>query len=148
MSSVSNINTLPVPNAYFIWYCTWLSVPSTIYALTHKSHHLAIVPATVFTTSLLYWRNPVRGSWYRVLDMTAVFLGVTYQSIYAFQTIRITSLNRHFAVYTSLIAASVACYALSNSLLSRGRLWPATYAHASIHLIANVANMVLYHGNV
>jgi hypothetical protein len=139
--------TLPIPNAHFIWYCAWLSVPSTIYALTHKSHHLAIVPATVFTTSLLYWRNPVRGSWYRVLDMTAVFLGVTYQSIYAFQTIRITSPNRHFAVYTSLIAASVACYALSNSLLSRGRLWPATYAHASIHLVANVANMVLYHEN-
>jgi len=26
--------TLPLPNAHFIWYCAWLSVPSTIYALT------------------------------------------------------------------------------------------------------------------
>ena len=50
MSSVSNIITLPLPNAHFIWYCAWLSIPSTIYALTRKSHHLAIVPATVFTT--------------------------------------------------------------------------------------------------
>lgn len=148
MSSVSNIITLPIPNAHFIWYCAWLSIPSTIYALTRKSHHLAIVPATVFTTSLFYWRNPRYDSWYRVLDMTAVFLGVTYQSIYAFQTIRITSPNCHFAAYTSLIAVSGACYALSHTLMNRGRIWPATYAHASIHLIGNVANMVLYHGNV
>lgn len=140
--------TLPIPQAHFIWYCAWSSVPSTIYAITHNSRHLAIVPATVFTTSLLYWRNPVRGSWYRVLDIATVFLGVTYQSLYAFQTIRITSPNCHFAAYTSLIAASGACYALSNSLMIRGRIWPATYAHASIHLIANVANMVLYHGNI
>jgi hypothetical protein len=140
--------TLPLPNAHFIWYNAWLSVPSAIYALTRKSHHLAIVPATVFTTSLLYWRNPVRDSWYRVLDMTTVFLGVTYQSIYAFQTIRITSPYRHFPAYTSLIAASVGCYALSHTLMNRGRIWPATYAHASIHLVANVANMVLYHVNV
>ena len=140
--------TLPIPNAHFIWYCAWLSVPSTIYALTHKNHHLAIVPATVFTTSLLYWRNPVRDSWYCVLDMATVFLGVTYQSIYAFQTIRITSPNHYFAAYTLLIAASVACYTVSNYLMNRGRLWPATYTHASIHLIGNVANMVLYHGNI
>ena len=138
--------TLPLPNAHFIWYNAWLSVPSAIYALTRKSHHLAIVPVTVFTTSLLYWRNPVRDSWYRVLDMTTVFLGVTYQSIYAFQTIRITSPYRHFPAYTSLVAASVGCYALSHTLMNRGRIWPATYAHASIHLVANVANMVLYHG--
>jgi len=138
--------SLPIPNAHFIWYCAWLSIPSTIYALTRKSHRLAIVPASVFTTSLLYWRNPVRGSWCRVLDIATVFLGVTYQSIYAFQTIRITSPNRHFAAYTSLIAASGACYALSHRLMKRRRIWPATYAHASIHLVANVANMVLYHG--
>ena len=30
--------TLPLPTAHFIWYCAWLSVPSTICALTHKNH--------------------------------------------------------------------------------------------------------------
>jgi len=39
---------------------------------------------------------------------------------------------------------SAASYITSNSLLNRGRIWPATYAHASIHLVANVANIVLY----
>ena len=140
--------TLPLPNAHFIWYCAWLSVPSTIYALTRKSHHLAIVPATVFTTSLLYWRKPLYDSWYRVLDITTVLSGVTYQSIYAFQTIRITSPNHHFAAYTAGIMLSAACYVLSNILMSRSRVWPATYAHASIHIVANIANLILYHGNI
>ena len=38
--------TLPLPNAYYIWYCAWLSVPSAIYALTCNTH-LAIVPVSV-----------------------------------------------------------------------------------------------------
>lgn len=109
---------------------------------------IAIVPASVFTTSLLYWRKPLYDSWYRVLDITTVLSGVTYQSIYAFQTIRITSPNHHFAAYTAGIMLSAACYVLSNILMSRSRVWPATYAHASIHIVANIANLILYHGNI
>jgi hypothetical protein len=147
---------LPLSNAHFIWYCAWLSLPSAIYAWfiprTTTTPPLplpiAIVPASVFTTSLLYWRKPLYDSWYRVLDITTVLSGVTYQSIYAFQTIRITSPNHHFAAYTAGIMLSAACYVLSNILMSRSRVWPATYAHASIHIVANIANLILYHGNI
>jgi hypothetical protein len=140
---------LPLSNAHFIWYCAWLSLPSAIYAYGNPTtSSIAIVPAAVFTTSLLYWRKPVIGSWYRVLDMLTVLSGVTYQSIYAFQTIRITSPNHHFAAYTAGFMLSAACYVLSNILMSRSRVWPATYAHASIHIVANIANLILYHGNI
>jgi len=27
-----------------------------------------------------------------------------------------------------------------------GRIWNATYAHASVHLFANIANILLYYG--
>jgi hypothetical protein len=147
MSSVSNIITLPLPNAHFIWYCAWLSIPSTLYALTRKSQrattHLALVPASVFATSLLYWRNPVRDSWRRTLDMSVVFSGVTYQTYYAFKHIHGMS-SSAIGIYTALIGCSAACYGLSQYLLNRGHIWPATYAHASIHLVANVATFVLY----
>jgi hypothetical protein len=140
--------TLPLPNAHFIWYCAWLSLPSAIYAATRPcSTHLTIVPASVWATSLLYWRNPLRNSWRRTLDIGTVISGVIYQSYYAFQTIRHTS-PWHFAGYTALITASATCYGISTYLMNRGHMWPSTYAHASIHLLANMANVVLYRAPV
>ena len=136
--------SLPIPNAHFIWYCAWFSLPSAIYAATASvtaTTHLAVVPASVFVTSLLYWRNPIRNSWRRTLDMAVVFSGVTYQTYYAFRHIRNT---QAIATYSALIGGSAACYGVSNYLMARGLIWPATYAHASIHLVANVANFVLY----
>jgi hypothetical protein len=132
--------TLPHPQAHFIWRCAWLSVPSAIYAAA--TTHLAVVPASVFATSLLYWRNPVRDSWRRTLDMAVVFSGVTYQTYYAFRHIH--GMSSAIATYSALIGSSAACYGLSQYFMRRGLLWPATYAHASIHLVANVANFVLY----
>ena len=134
---------LPLPNAHFIWYCAWLAVPSAIYAYSHPaSTHLAIVPASVWATSLLYWQHPLLDSWRRTLDMAAVFTGLSYNTYYAVRHASPT----HFAVYTALIGTSAACYGISGYLMTRGRIWPATYAHASIHLVANVANLLLYNG--
>ena len=133
--------SLPLPQAHFIWRCAWFSVPSAIYAATAATTHLAVVPASVFATSLLYWRNPVHNSWRRTLDMAVVFFGVTYQTYYAFRHIRDM---QAIATYSALIGCSAACYGLSHYFMGRGLLWPATYAHASIHLVANVANLVLY----
>ena len=138
--------TLPLPNAHFIWYCAWLSVPSAVYAYVRPATtHFAPIPAAVFATSLLYWRNPLRDSWRRTLDMAVVFHGITYNTYYAFRTIRNASPTQ-FSAYVALIGTSVACYGVSHYLLTRGRIWSATYAHASIHLFANIANLALYYG--
>ena len=131
---------LPLPHAHVIWYCAWFSLPSAIYAYSHpESAHLAIVPAAVFTTSLIYWRNPIRNSWRRTLDIAVVFSGVTYQSYYAFR-------YAPALTYTALIGLSASCYGISQYYLARGRMWPATYTHAAIHIVANIANIVLYDG--
>lgn len=135
---------LPLPNAHFIRNCAWLSLPSAIYAYSNPaSTHLAIVPASVWATSLLYWKDPLRDSWRRTLDMAVVFTGLSYNTYYAVRHASPTNLS----VYAALIGTSAACYCVSNYLMTRGRIWPATYAHASIHLVANIANMVLYCGN-
>jgi len=75
--------------------------------------------------------------------MAVVYSGVSYNSYYAY---RYTS-PLQFQYYALLIAASLGCYITSNYLLNCGRVWPATYAHASIHLFANIANLALYHAN-
>jgi hypothetical protein len=72
--------------------------------------------------------------------MAVVFTGLTYNTYYAFSHASPT----HFGVYAALIGTSVVCYGTSVYFMTRGRIWPATYAHASVHLVGNVANMVLY----
>jgi hypothetical protein len=134
---------LPLPHARVIWYCAWFSLPSAIYAYSRpESAHLAVVPASVWASSLLYWRNPVRNSWRRRLDIAVVFSGLTYQSYYAFRyaPARTTPTN------TALIVTAASCYGISQYYLARGRMWPATYTHAAIHIVANLANLVLYDG--
>ncbi len=130
---------LPIPNAHFIWYCAWLSIPSAIYAYSHPaSAHFAVVPASVCATSLIYWRNPVMNSWRRTLDIVVVFSGLTYQTYYAFQYTNLAQ------TYTVLICTSAMVYKFGYYLWTCGRVWPATYAHASIHIMGNIGNLLLY----
>lgn len=135
--------TLPIPNAHFIWYCAWLAIPSAIYAYAHPATaHFAMVPASVFATSLLYWRDPIRDSWRRKLDMAVVSTGLTHHTYYAIYSPAITN------TYLTLVGVSMISYAISQYYLRRRQYWSATYTHALIHLIANIANLVLYYGTI
>lgn len=132
---------LPLPNAHFIWYCAWLAIPSAIYAYAHPATaHFAPIPAAVFATSLNYWRNPVRDSWRRRIDMAVVSAGLTHHVLHA-----IYHPTPHTHTYLTLVGLSFASYAISQYYLHRQQYWPATYTHAMIHLLANIGNVVLYY---
>lgn len=141
---MSHVDThiLPLPNAHFIWYCAWLSIPSAIYAYTHPATtHFAPIPAAVFATSLLYWRDPIRDSWRHKLDMAVVSASLSHHMYYA-----IYHPTPHTPTYLALIGVSVMSYTISQYYLYREQYWPSTYTHALIHLFANIANIVLYYG--
>ena len=141
---MSRVNThiLPLPNAHFIWYCAWFAVPSAIYAYADPTTtHFAPIPAAVFATSLLYWRDPIRDSWRRKLDMAVVSAGLTHHMYYA-----LYHPTPQTPTYLALIGVSVMSYTISQYYLHRQQYWPATYTHAMIHLVANIANIVLYYG--
>ena len=141
--------TLPIPQAHFIWYCAWLSIPSAVYAYVHPATaHFAPIPATVFATSLLYWRNPIRNSWRRKLDIAVVSTGLSHHMYYALTSPGIEPLTTR-TTYLGLIGVSAFSYVVSEYYSRRycpRRYWSETYAHASIHLFANIANIVLYYG--
>ncbi len=141
--------TLPIPNAHFIWYCAWLAIPSAIYAYTHPATaHFTMVPASVFATSLLYWRDPVRDSWRRKLDMAVVSTGLTHHTYYAVYSPAFTNFPAITQAFLTLVGVSMISYGISQYYLRRRQYWPATYTHALIHLIANIANLVLYYGTI
>ena len=137
--------TLPILNANFIWYCSWASVISTVVAYSRPTTvHLALIPASVFTTSIFYWRNPIRNSWRRKLDIVVVLSGLSYQSYYVYKQYSTPFVRKS---YTALIGMCASCYLSSNYFMKRGHVWRATYAHASIHIVANLANIVVYKGD-
>jgi hypothetical protein len=139
---------LPIPNAEFIWYCAWTSFFSAIYAFSKdETAHFTAVPAAVLASSLNYWRNPVSNSWRRTIDIAVVFSGMTYQAYYLHNGYS-NGLLKHstWLTYVYLIGCSAVCYGLGHYLMFHDCVWPATYAHASIHIVANTANFVLYNG--
>lgn len=147
LSNIPSTLTLPIPQAHFIWYCAWLAVPSAIYAYTHPTTaHFTPVPAAVFATSLLYWRDPVRDSWRRTLDMAVVSTGVIHHIYYAVYSPALAHYPTITNTYLTLVGISMISYAISQYYLYRHQYWLATYTHASIHLFANIANLVLYYG--
>jgi membrane protease YdiL (CAAX protease family) len=136
--------TLPIPNANFIWYCSWASILSAIVAYSRPTTaRLAIIPASVFTTSIFYWRNPIHNSWRRKLDVAVVLSGLSYQSYHVYTQYN-TLVTRQS--YAALIGMCGSCYLTSCYFMKRGQVWSATYAHASIHIIANIANIIVYKG--
>lgn len=148
-SSASANQVLPQPNANVIWRAAWLSFLSSIYALTHPDTvYIAIVPAAVLTTSLNYWRDPVRDSWRRTIDIYVVYSGIGTICTYTYFYLDNTKSEYHKHAFFYLIFTSFMCYIVSGYYLKRNQLWPATYAHACIHIFANIANIVLCDGVV
>lgn len=146
-SPAPTLLTLPIPQAHFIWYCAWLAIPSAVYAYAHPATtHFAPIPAAVFATSLLYWRNPIRNSWRRKLDIAVVSTGLSHHMYYAVYNPARTHTPATTHNYLALIGMSMTSYIVSQYYLYHRLYWPAAYTHASIHLFANIANMVLYYG--
>lgn len=127
-----------LPSQYnTIFRFSFLSIGSSMYAVYHKQYALSLCPAGVFLTSIHYWRKPE--PWSRKLDMTYVVCSLLYQ---LYQAYRSTYRIQYYTL--TLIAGSM--YPLAIYYSRQKRYWHSTYAHCALHVIANVANLVLYSG--
>jgi hypothetical protein len=123
-----------------IYRTAYLSVLSCAYALYQQQYSLAIVPGSVFLTSIHYWKQPDY-SYRRYLDMAVVNTAAIYQYYRA--------LNAEYAnLYSAFFFMSVASYVLGVYYYNKKAYWNSTYAHMSLHILANIGNLVLYSGHV
>lgn len=123
-----------------IFRVSFLSIGSSIYAVHHKQYMLSLCPAGVFLTSINYWRKP-EPSWRRNVDMSYVLFSLFYQMYKAYGS------TYGIQYYTlTLIAGSM--YPLATYYSRQKLYWHSTYAHCALHIIANVANLVLYSGKI
>jgi hypothetical protein len=122
---------------YFLWQASWCSLFGGSYAIyTHHYGH-AIACYAVLITSLNYWRYPVNPSWSRFVDMICVKLALAYHLITAY------SMSNRIPYYI-IIGTGLSSYQLGVELYKRDYWWASVYAHAMVHVLGNISNIVLY----
>jgi len=127
-----------------IYRISFISFLSSIYAIQCECYDLAAVPGGVFLTSINYWRNPVYG-WRRNLDMSYVACALIYQNYRAYHLLS-SSQSQALLAYYTLMGICIVCYNLSVHLYKKKDIWSSTYVHCLVHVLANIANVVLYSG--
>ena len=127
-----------------IYRISFISFLSSIYAIQCECYDLAAVPGGVFLTSINYWREPVYG-WRRNLDMSYVACALIYQTYRAYHLLS-SSQSQALLAYYTLTGVGMMCYCLSLHLYKKKDIWGSTYVHCLVHVLANIANVVLYSG--
>ena len=130
-------NGLIVPrlHANYLFFTSCLSLVSGIYALYKKQYNFAIYPLGVFITSINYWIHPIN-DWRRYVDMTYVTFAIISQSFYAFE-------HPNFKPYFITILIGALFYPVSR-YFQNIYLPLSTLCHSMIHIVANIANFILY----
>jgi hypothetical protein len=132
------METILYPDQYnLLWRFSWFALLSGCYATYTQHYNHAIACYAVLITSLNYWRYPANPSWSRFLDMTCVKLALTHHIITAY------SMSNRIPYYI-LTATGLASYQLGVELYKREYWWASVYAHAMVHVIGNIGNIILY----
>ncbi len=143
MAKPSNCAKTPIVSrkeAIYMSGVSWLSAASAAYAISRGHYLYAISPATVFLSSINYWRHPTIG-WRRTLDMITVQCSLAFICIAAFNA---TYAGRFYL----LIVLAGSCYPISYFFDERGEQYMATLMHSYIHIIANLALVILFSGDI
>ena len=135
---------IPQKHANVIWWAAWLSLGAAWHAVYIQQPGFGIVPTCVLCTSLNYWRNPVRTSWSRTVDIGGVWGSLCYQNAIAYYMKH----QQYQRVYFGCIAVSGACYVLGHFFMALNMPRASAYAHAGIHVVANIGNIVLQRGQM
>ena len=136
MSLDKNVHLFTHNQANVIYYTSWLALFNGIYCLYKGYIDLGCVAFAVFSTSILYWRNPSPYSLRKYFDMTVSKLAVMYAVFRAY--------NSHFVLkHYSLIGFAITLYICSSYWFKRGEAWKSVISHFFVHILLNVANVML-----
>lgn len=136
-----NDSILPYENYVVIYKVSYVSLISAVYAYYQEHYSMIPVPGGVFLTSVNYWRKPQQSSWQRKLDMAYVKLCILYNMFRAYNA-------EYQNKYYIILFISMLCYPISNYYYRKQRLWASTFWHCLLHIFANIANIILYSGNI
>jgi hypothetical protein len=101
---------------------------------------MALAPGGVFLTSINYWRKPDY-SWRRYVDMGYVGFAISYQLLRALKA----EMGLYYYLFTF---SALLCYPAGVHFYNKKMYWASVYAHCMLHVLANVANIYLYSGQI
>jgi hypothetical protein len=119
-----------------IYYVSYLSLISFIYAIIQQHYNMCMVPLGVFITSINYWRKPDY-SWRRYIDIFYVSCCLIYQIIKSYN-------SEYGLLYCIVVFIGIMFFPLGNYLSDKKLYWLSTYAHIMVHIIGNISNIILY----
>ena len=123
-----------------IYRISYFSLFSSFYALYNNHYNLAIVPGSVFLSSIHYWKKPDY-SYRRYVDMAVVQSALAYQHYMAY--------NAQYAnIYYTILSIAILSYPLGIHYYQKKDYWKSTYAHILLHIMANIGNCILYSGYI
>lgn len=137
----STMDTILSEEQYTYLYMTsWVSLVSCIYAAHRQHYDLAVVPGSVFLSSINYWRYPDY-SWRRYADMAVVHAALLYQLV------RTRKAEYRFPYY-GILSVGLIAYPIGWYSYTAGSYWMSVYMHMVLHIAANLGNLVLYSGSI
>jgi hypothetical protein len=142
MNRIDTDLIIPQSHANIIWRAAWLSLISILHATYYSQTSFAVMSAGVTFTSLNYWRNPVRNSWRRYIDIGYVNLGLAYQLVLAYNMTD----SYYRQLYYKCTMTSAMCYVIGYLLMWSNMPRASVYAHAAIHVVSNLGIIALQRG--
>lgn len=117
-----------------------LILPSSL-AFYRKYYDLGVCNTAILLTSLNFWQNPVVG-WQRNLDIVVTKSCMLFQSIRAYN-------SEHASVYYFFILNILLFYmvGLYYHYIQKDS-WNSLYSHTMVHILGNIASILLYSGTI
>ena len=120
---------------------SFLCLLSLFYGVIKGHYDLAIIgPGGVFITSVNYWRRPDY-SWRRYADITYVHFALFYELARTYDA-------EYRGPYYLLVILSLILFAGAVTCYDINYVWLSVYLHASLHVTANAANLILFSGTI
>ena len=119
---------------------TTSTIVSLVYAIKQHQYDFALCNACVLFTSVNYWRDPKYTCMRRYIDIVSVLSSLIYHMCIALQSQRALQ-------YYTITALGICFYHLGCVHYNDKDYWRSTYSHSVLHILANLAQVVLYSGN-
>jgi hypothetical protein len=112
----------------------------TLYCYYRSYTGIAIIDGIAVLTSINYWRDP-RYDWRRTMDIWWIGGCLTYHLLRAYK-------SQYYIGYYALTCLGCSLYPFSHYYYNCGKYWNSVYLHSGLHVLANIANIILYSGYI
>lgn len=110
----------------------------TAYCWYRSYTGIAIIDGIAVLTSINYWRDP-RYDWRRTMDIWWIGGCLTYHLLRAYK-------SQYYIGYYAITCFACSLYPFSHYYYNHGKYWNSVYLHSGLHVLANIANIILYSG--